>query len=51
MDIVATAGRIVGVIIGIFLFGWVIHKIDQKIRGKDDKSKPPTPPATHDHTN
>lgn len=51
MDIVFTVGQVIGVIIGLLLFGWICRKIDNKIRGKDDKRKPPTPPATHDHTN
>ena len=51
MDIAFTIGRVIGFIIGLLLLGWICHKIDDKIRVKDDKRKPPTPPATHDHTN
>ena len=51
IDVVFIAGQVVGLILGLLLLVWIGHKIDNKIRGKDNKRKPPTPPATHDHTN
>jgi len=39
MDVAFTIGRVIGVLLGILLFGWVLYKTDQKIRKNDNKSE------------
>ena len=43
IDIVFTIGRIVGLIIGLLLIGWVYHKINNRIRSKNNDSNTEKP--------